>query len=84
MKIDFIVDGAHVPITLLDVIHALEMPHNLISLGRLTSAGFSYFGVKEHVTISKGDKVIGRGHKIGNLYALNVAVSPQSYAIRTG
>ncbi|KAJ3479322.1 hypothetical protein NLI96_g9143 [Meripilus lineatus] len=84
VNLQFSVDGNHIPITLKDVIHAPNMPHNLISLGRITSAGLSYFGIDDDLMISDKDRIIARGHKFGNLYAMDVIVPIQSYAIRTG
>ncbi|KAJ3473639.1 hypothetical protein NLI96_g12899 [Meripilus lineatus] len=83
VRISFIVDGKHIPITLLDVIHAPEMPQNLISFGRLTNAGLSWYGIDDEVTVCSRDKIIARGHKIGNLYAMDVATPVLSHVART-
>ncbi|KAJ3553828.1 hypothetical protein NM688_g3412 [Phlebia brevispora] len=84
VKIFFVVDNHRVPITLNNVIHSPDMPYNLLSLGRLTTAGLSYSGERNRLRILDGDREIGVGTKSGNLY--RVSVEPrtiQAHAIRT-
>lgn len=83
VKIIFTVKGKRIPITLRDAIHAPDMPYNLISLGRLTSAGFSYYGTGNHVYIKDNSAIVGVGHKLGNLYSMEVEHINRAYAVRT-
>ncbi|KAJ3529254.1 hypothetical protein NM688_g7878 [Phlebia brevispora] len=60
------------------------MPYNLVSLGRLTTAGYAYSGERDQLRILDRDRVIGIGHKRGNLY--QISVEPRithSMAVRT-
>ena len=68
----FKVDGRDVSVTLQDAIHAPEISSNLISMGRLTKAGFTFSGSGDNFFIKKGDRTIGCGRKFNNLYQLNV------------
>lgn len=72
-QIVFITKTGRISIVLRDAIYAPEMPYNLISLGRLTSAGLSYMGSGDHLRILHGNRVIGVGAKHGNLYRITVA-----------
>lgn len=55
VKINFKTKNGLTPITLKDTIYAPEMPYNLISLGRLTSAGLSYTGSGDYLRIVDRD-----------------------------
>ncbi|EKM57314.1 uncharacterized protein PHACADRAFT_194873 [Phanerochaete carnosa HHB-10118-sp] len=85
VSVIFKVDGRNISVTLQDAIHAPDLPSNLISMGRLTKAGFTFGGLGDNFFIKKGDRTIGRGRKFNNLYQLDVtpAVST-AYIAKTG
>lgn len=60
--------GELVPITLRNALHVTTVNFNLIFLGCLTSAGLTYTGKGDHLIISDGNRAIGKGRKVGNLY----------------
>jgi hypothetical protein len=70
------VGGKSVPILLKDVMHAPKSPHNLVSIGRITDAGFALRFEGEHVRVYTPDnaKEILRGRKVGRLYELDAHV----------
>lgn len=68
----FKVDGRNVPATSLDVIYAPDVPSNLISLGRVTDAGFTIGGSGSTLSIRKDNHTIAVGHKTNHLYQLDV------------
>jgi hypothetical protein len=76
VRIEFTTDRGTVPIILKDALHAPSMKFNLISLGRLTSAGLSYEGRGKDLLIKDGNKLIGRGTKSGYLYRMSVKPAP--------
>ena len=55
VRVEFALDGKHIPVTLRDALHVPTLDYNLISLGRLTSAGLSYEGQADHLLIRHGD-----------------------------
>ncbi|KAJ3473570.1 hypothetical protein NLI96_g12937 [Meripilus lineatus] len=83
VKINFILKGRRVSIKLVDAIHAPDMPYNLISFGRLTSAGLTFQGADNYIHIKNGDRLVGIGHKMGNLYSMDVTVPSHAYVSRT-
>jgi hypothetical protein len=72
VRISFTTDHGSFPVILKDALHAPSMKFNLISLGRLTSAGLSYEGKGQDLLIKDGTKLIGRGTKSGYLYRMAV------------
>lgn len=81
VRIYFNTKSGRVPITLKDAIHAPSMKYNLISLGRLTSAGLSYEGIGDTLTIKHGAKTIGHGRKSGYLYRISVSSIKSTIAL---
>ncbi|KAJ3531525.1 hypothetical protein NM688_g7562 [Phlebia brevispora] len=60
------------------------MPYNLVSLGRLTGAGYAYKGKHDQLHILDRNRVIRVGHKRGNLYEISVeARTSHALAVRT-
>lgn len=85
VRINFATKSGTIPIVLKDAVHAPDMKYNLISLGRLTSAGLSYEGKGNSLHIKNGKKIIGIGKKTGNLYRLAIkAADPIALAARIG
>lgn len=79
-KILFTHEGKLVPITLRNALHVTTIDFNLISLRRLTSAGLTYTGKGDHLIISDGNRAIGKGRKVSNLYHMAVK-RPSSIAL---
>lgn len=76
VRVAFTTAQGTIPVTLKDALYAPTMRFNLISLGRLTSAGLSYEGNGKDLFIKDGGKLIGHGTKSGYLYRM--AVKPIS------
>ena len=69
------VDGKTYPITLNNVLHVPNAPHNLILLGRVTSAKIQILVTDTHVKFRAPDQtVMALGTKISNLYPMDVKV----------
>ena len=72
VRVSFTTKTGTVPITLTDVLHAPSFEYNLLSLGRLSNAGLEFVGRGDELHIVNGSQVIGLGHKLGNLYHMDV------------
>ena len=72
----FNVDGREVPITLQEVLHAPTLSHNLISLSRVTDAGFEVTlkGGELSVFARRG-KEIASGRKVDRLYQMDMRIA---------
>lgn len=81
VRVYFVTPSGSVPVTLQNAIHAPDMKYNLISLGRLTTAGLSYEGKGNSLSIKHGAKVIGVGRKTGYLYRIGVKNSSSAVAL---
>nr|AAZ28937.1 polyprotein [Phanerochaete chrysosporium RP-78] len=58
--------------TLRNCLWSPNLPHNLLALGRLTSAGMSFHGTGNLLHIKDRDRVIAVGHKMGQLYRMDM------------
>ena len=73
VKVILNVDGKHTPITLHDCMHVPQMPHNLISLSRVTDSGCHVHMAQDKLTISYPDhSICGIANKIGKLYHMQI------------
>jgi hypothetical protein len=84
VKLTFRVDRKDIPVTLRDVIHAPEIPNNLISLTVLEARGCTFGGANGVLDIMKDGKVIAKGNRRNNLYEMELATNHLSYTVRTG
>lgn len=78
----FKVDVCDISVMLQGVTHAPDLLSNLISMGRLTKAGFTLGGSGDDFFIKKSDRTIGRGRKFNNRYQLDVTPQPQLHMLR--
>ena len=88
MKLISNVDGKACTITLKDVLYVPKAPHNLISLGRITSAKIQVLFTDKDVRFRvPNHTIIAKGTKISNLYLMDVKVSAKQdhvYSIKVG
>ena len=80
------VDGKACTITLKDVLFVPKAPHNLISLGRVTSAKIQVLFTDKDVRFrAPNQTIMAKGTKISNLYLMDVKVSAKqdhTYSIK--
>jgi hypothetical protein len=88
IKLESTVDGKTFPITLKDVVHAPDAPHNLISIGRATDANMHIlFKGKMARFRAPGGTIFAEGTKHGQLFLMNVkgiAKQDQAFAAKHG
>lgn len=68
-------------IMLKDVIHAPDMPVNLISLSRMTKGGCAYVGNGDKLSIFDGDDIIGEAILNQDLYQIDVVPDMKSIGL---
>ena len=86
VRVSFTTKTGTVPVTLTDVLHAPSLEYNLLSLGRLSNAGLGFVGRGDELHIVDDSRVIGLGHKSGNLYHMDMKTrtpgsSPDQHAL---
>ena len=88
VKLESTVNGDTHIITLQDVVHAPDAPHNLISISRADDAGIAVLFQDGKARFrSPGGTVIAAGQKYGRLYLMDVngiTKQDQAYAAKSG
>src|SRR3954470_16851249 len=85
VKLKLNVSSTIKPITLQNVLHAPDMPNNLVSLSRATDSGLKIVMEKADLKIhSPKGEILGIGKKVGRLYKLDLSSGDKAYISKAG